>query len=212
MVGRSSGDSATVVSARAQIAAAARVKMPRLTRLRPQISTIAGTIMMSLAPTKPRTSPLASVETMIFGTPSGRARIAAVPMEVPRAAAHGDDRVQLAALVQRQRHRPRAGGHRRHGGPAIVAGDEVGEVGGRRGGDLGARDRGCEQRLSEHADVDDERPMSSRFNLLREELEVGALRIEGAHDGDGSHMSALPAVRWIGPVVTRFSNVHIIIE
>ena len=64
-------------------AAAAFASTVRLMRLRPLMSTIAGTITMSDTPTKPRTSLLASVETMTFGIPSGNARIAAVAIDVP---------------------------------------------------------------------------------------------------------------------------------
>ena len=91
-----SSPSGTCASTMPQTAAAARVKTPRLMRLRPLMSTMAGIIMMSLTPTKPRTSPLASVDTITFGMPSGNARIAAVPIGRSGAAAHRDDGVDAA--------------------------------------------------------------------------------------------------------------------
>src|SRR4051812_30204483 len=82
MVGLSS-PGGTDASTMPQTAPAARVKTPRLIRFKPLMSTMVGIIAMSFTPTKPRTSPLASVDTMTFGIPSGSARIAAVPIDVP---------------------------------------------------------------------------------------------------------------------------------
>ena len=65
------------------IAAAASSSTMRLMRLMPAISTTELSIRMSLSPTHGRTWPEASVLTISFGTPIGRARMAAVPMVVP---------------------------------------------------------------------------------------------------------------------------------
>ena len=72
-----------IVSTIPQIAPAARPRMVREMRLSPATSTMAGIITMSFTPTYCAVLPLASVETMSFGNPSGRARIAVVQMEVP---------------------------------------------------------------------------------------------------------------------------------
>ena len=65
------------------IAAAASPRTSRLMRLMPAISTTELSIRMSLSPTYGRTCPEASVLTISLGTPSGSARMAAVPMVVP---------------------------------------------------------------------------------------------------------------------------------
>ena len=49
----------------------------------PATSTMLGTITMSFSRTYGATLPLATVETMTFGSPSGSARMAAVPIAVP---------------------------------------------------------------------------------------------------------------------------------
>ena len=67
----------------AVIASAARLSTTRLIRLRPARSVMAGIMMMSDTSTNADVSPEASVETMSFGTPSGRARMPAVAIDVP---------------------------------------------------------------------------------------------------------------------------------
>ena len=68
---------------RPAIAWGAAASTVRLMRLSPTMSTIELIITTSLSPTNARTSPEASVLSMTFGTPKGRARMAAVPMVVP---------------------------------------------------------------------------------------------------------------------------------
>src|SRR5262245_13368687 len=65
------------------IAPAALSSTTRLMRLSPAISTTEYIIITSRVPTYGCTCPLASVLTISFGTPTGSARIAAVPMVVP---------------------------------------------------------------------------------------------------------------------------------
>ncbi len=65
------------------IAAAALPSTSRLMRLMPAMSTTELSISTSLSPTYCRTCPEASVLTISLGTPSGKARMAAVPMVVP---------------------------------------------------------------------------------------------------------------------------------
>jgi hypothetical protein len=71
------------VSTIAQIAAPARRKTPRDTRFKPATSTMLGIMTMSRSPTYGATLPLATVDTITFGMPSGRARITAVAIAVP---------------------------------------------------------------------------------------------------------------------------------
>ena len=66
-----------------QMAPAARVKMGREMRLMPEMSTILGKRTMSLDPMYWDVLPLARVETMTFGKPSGRACMAVAAMDVP---------------------------------------------------------------------------------------------------------------------------------
>ncbi len=65
------------------MARAAWERTARLMRLIPAMSTTELSMKMSLSPTNCRTMPEASVLTMTFGTPSGSAFIAAVPIVVP---------------------------------------------------------------------------------------------------------------------------------
>ena len=69
---------------------------------------------MSLSPTNCRTVPEASVLTMTFGTPSGSARIAAVPIVVPGRAAEAEDAGDLAARMRLTREPRRAFGRTGH--------------------------------------------------------------------------------------------------
>ena len=57
--------------------------MRALMRLTPATSTIDGSITTSLVSTYPLVSPDATVLTITLGTPTGKARIAAVPTAVP---------------------------------------------------------------------------------------------------------------------------------
>ena len=50
-----------------------------------------------------------------------------------------------------------------------------------------ARDRRSKGRLTEHADVDDARLMAPLFDLLLEERQLVALRIERPEDCNGCH-------------------------
>jgi hypothetical protein len=51
-----------------------------------------------------------------------------------------------------------------------------------------------------------------RWDLLRKELDFGALRIAGGDDGDCSHTAAHPAIPRIRQFCKQLSNVHSIIE
>ena len=66
-----------------QMAPEARVKIWREIRLIPETSTMLGNITMSLTPTYWAVLPLASVETINFGNPTAKARIADVAIAVP---------------------------------------------------------------------------------------------------------------------------------
>ena len=66
-----------------QIAPAARESTCREIRFSPATSTMLGIITMSFTPTYCAVLPLARVETMSFGKPSGSARIPEVAMAVP---------------------------------------------------------------------------------------------------------------------------------
>ena len=57
--------------------------MRALMRLTPATSTIEGSIITSLVSTYPLVSPDATVLTITLGTPTGSARMAAVPTAVP---------------------------------------------------------------------------------------------------------------------------------
>ena len=65
------------------IAPAAFAMIRADTELTPEMSTTEYIIVTSTAPTYGRVSPEATVETISFGTPTGSARIARVPMEEP---------------------------------------------------------------------------------------------------------------------------------
>lgn len=81
--GRSSSTSGSGVATIPAIAWAALPRTVREMRLIPATSVTEYIIAMSDGPTYADTSPLATVETMTFGTPTGRARIAGVMSAVP---------------------------------------------------------------------------------------------------------------------------------
>src|SRR5579875_4186495 len=83
----------TYACAMPAIAAAALLKMRSETRLIPEISTTEYIIVTSTEPTYGLVSPEARVETISFGTPIGRARIACVASAEP-GAAEGENAVQ----------------------------------------------------------------------------------------------------------------------
>jgi hypothetical protein len=65
------------------MAPAALLSIRAETELMPAMSTTEYIIVMSTAPTYGRVSPDASVETISFGTPTGRARMAVVTIDDP---------------------------------------------------------------------------------------------------------------------------------
>ena len=127
-------------------------------RLSPATSTMLGIITMSFTPTYCAVLPLASVETISLGKPSGSARMPAVAMAVPPPPPSEMTPSMLPSRVQLRENRPaRACDIAATRFAAIVPRDERREIEPGERGDFLARDVRRELRRAVGADVDDER-------------------------------------------------------
>ena len=170
-----------------QIAPAARARIVREMRLSPATSTMLGNITMSFTPTYCAVLPLASVETMSLGKPSGSARMPAVAMAVPppppseitpsmRPSACSLARTtgaacDIAATASPRSCRARIAGRSR---PASAAASSRETSGATCGGPSGA-------------EIDEQRLVTARADLLGDEGVFVAFGVEGAEESDGGH-------------------------
>ena len=144
--------------------------------------------MMSLTPTKPRTSPLASVDTMTLGMPRGRARIAAVPIVVPAPPPMAIT-ASIGPSANAARHNfAGAVGHRRDRAAAVgLVRRALSTSWPAAAATAVRRDRRREGRLAHHTDVDDDRRMAAPGDLISQEREFLALRVERTEHRDIGH-------------------------
>ena len=166
----------------------------RLIRFRPRMSATELIITMSLSPTNARTSPEASVLSITLGTPSGRRRMAAVPIEVPARPpdAEHTGHPALGMMFGDQAGRP--GGRGRHGFTPIAATADGGERRSRRGKHGVPRNVRLHRRLADAAGVDQARFDAERFQSPANELRFVPLRIQRGQEINLGH-GWVPAMR-----------------
>ena len=169
------------------IAPAALVRIREEIWLIPEMSTTEYIIVTSVAPTYGRVSPEATVETMSFGTPTGRSRIACAAIdelpEPPTAAAPSRRPSACSRASTAAAPRPMAS----TAGAAIGGAHELGVVGAARARDLLAADVGLDLRLAEHAGVDEHHVDARLAQAVAQEAVLDALRVQRADEDDGRH-------------------------
>ena len=176
------------------IAPAALVRIREEIWLIPEMSTTEYIIVTSVAPTYGRVSPEATVETMSFGTPTGRSRIACAAIdelpEPPTAAAPSRRPSACSRASTAAAPRPMAS----TAAPRSAGADELGVVGAAGARDLLARRRRASTcgspstPASTRSDVD-----AGLAEAVAQEAVLDALRVQRADEDDGRPSAALHA-------------------